>query len=133
MIYFSYGTFMGHLWDIIGPYTSSFIEKFGSGIQMINEISKEFGIPKPAFEKNPVETKIVFRPLDDKWKEDAVLNERQEKELEYIREKGSITNKEYREINDVSNKTAFQDLVELLEKGLVAKKGRGRSSQYILR
>lgn len=36
----------------------------------------------------------------------------------YVKEKGKITNKEYQELNGVSNKTAYLELTGLVEKGI---------------
>jgi len=38
-----------------------FIEKYVSGIYMINELCEEWGIPKPEYELSEVETKVIFR------------------------------------------------------------------------
>jgi ATP-dependent DNA helicase RecG len=43
------------------------------------------------------------------------LNERQIKAVEYVKEKGKITNKEYQKINEISNSTATYELKELVE------------------
>jgi ATP-dependent DNA helicase RecG len=44
------------------------------------------------------------------------LNERQIKAVLYVKEKGKITNKEYIEINKISNRTATYELKELVGK-----------------
>ena len=44
------------------------------------------------------------------------LNGRQLGAVLYLLEKGSITNTEYQEINDISRQTATRDLKELVEK-----------------
>jgi ATP-dependent DNA helicase RecG len=43
------------------------------------------------------------------------LNERQIKAVLYVREKGKITNGEYQTINNISKRTATNDLSELVE------------------
>jgi len=53
------------------------------------------------------------------------LNERQVITLKYSFEKGFITNQVYREINDVSHKTAHLDLDSLVQKGLLISTGKG--------
>ena len=51
----------------------------------------------------------------------------------YVSKKGSITNKEYREINNIARTTATKDLNTLLKKGIVTRIGRGkRELRYIL-
>jgi ATP-dependent DNA helicase RecG len=61
------------------------------------------------------------------------LNERQIKAVMYVKEKGKITNKEYQELNAVSNKTAFLELSDLKEKNFLITKGSGRSLIYTIK
>ena len=60
------------------------------------------------------------------------LNQRQRKAVEHIREKGSITNREYRELTGLGREYARKELNDMVEKGILAKKGKGRSVHYIL-
>lgn len=46
--------------------------------------------------------------------------------------KDKITNKEYRELVDVSANTAYRDLLYLVNKKIIKLKGKGRSTHYIL-
>lgn len=62
------------------------------------------------------------------------LNERQIKAVMYVKEKGKITNKEYQDIGNTSERTATHDLTdlvnrEILEQVSITCKGTG----YILR
>jgi ATP-dependent DNA helicase RecG len=50
-----------------------------------------------------------------------------------VKEKGKITNKEYQELNAVSNKTAFLELSDLKEKNFLITKGSGRSLIYTIK
>ncbi|KAA0259124.1 DeoR family transcriptional regulator [Deferribacter autotrophicus] len=62
------------------------------------------------------------------------LNNRQIKAIVYVQEHGRITNKEYRQIFNVSERTARNDLKELCEKEIFQKIGEtGRSTYYILK
>jgi len=58
------------------------------------------------------------------------LNERQIKAVMYVKEKEKITNKEYQEINAVSNKTAYLELSDLVEKGILTVDGTGKKTSY---
>jgi len=60
------------------------------------------------------------------------LNERQIKAVKYVKEKRRITNKEYQEINMVSNKTAYLELSDLQNKDILITEGKGRSLVYIV-
>jgi len=60
------------------------------------------------------------------------LNKRQKRVLDYIREHGSITNKEYREMFNISHKTAHLELTMLCEKKILTCRGAGRATNYII-
>lgn len=60
------------------------------------------------------------------------LTERQMKIVEKIVEKGSITNKEIREMFGVSNRAALDELTRLIELKVIKEEGKGRSTHYIL-
>jgi ATP-dependent DNA helicase RecG len=120
-------------------YDVGFIEKYGSGIYMINELCKEWGIPRPEYELSEVETKVIFRSggkaivISEIEKLGVEMNERQRKALQYVLEKGFITNRSYQELNDVGKKTAYLELSGLIEKGLLLSTGKGRSVRYVAR
>ena len=59
------------------------------------------------------------------------LNERQTLALEYLAEENFIKNKTYRELFDVSHKTAHLELVDLVNKNLIKSQGSGRSTCYV--
>ena len=62
------------------------------------------------------------------------LNERQLKAVIYVKEKGQVTNKEYQEICNTSNRTASRDLADLVSSGLLEQIGiTGKGTAYILR
>jgi hypothetical protein len=85
------------------------------------------------------ETKVIFRSggkaivISEIEKTGLELNERQRKALQYVLEKGFITNRAYQELNDVGKKTAYLELSGLLEKGLLSSTGKGRSVRYVTR
>ncbi len=61
------------------------------------------------------------------------INERQKKALEFIKRKGRITNREYREMFNIVKDTAIRDLKELVDKKIIVKKGAGRNVYYVLK
>ena len=117
-------------------YDVGFIEKYGSGIYMMKELSEEWGNKEPYYKLHPVETKVIF---ESSIKESTFieipeeLNERQKKALKYIGVKGKVMAREYREINNVSKETAWKDISELLKKDLIVKKSSGAHTYYILK
>jgi ATP-dependent DNA helicase RecG len=118
-------------------YDVGFIEKYGSGIYMINELCEGWGIPRPEYELSEVETKVIFRSsgkaivISEIEKLGVELNERQRKALIFVLEKGFITNRSYQELNDVGKKTAYLELSGLTKKGLIIATGKGRSVRYV--
>ncbi len=119
-------------------YDIGFIEKYGSGIKMINRLCQRWGNPKPCYKLHPIETKIIFESqvkeptyievadISDK------LNERQKKTLYFAQKKEAITRKEYMEINKISHKTAHKELSDMTKKGFLVKEGKGRGVKYVL-
>ena len=118
-------------------YDIGLIEKYGSGIYMINELCEDWGIPKPMYDLSEADTTVIFKSggksivISEIEKMGVELNERQVIALKYSFEKGFITNQVYREINDVSHKTAHLDLDSLIQKGLLISTGKGRSTRYV--
>lgn len=62
----------------------------------------------------------------------APLNERQRQALAFISSAQTIQNKKYRALYSVSHKTAHLELTDMVNKGLIAPRGSGRSTHYIL-
>ncbi len=60
------------------------------------------------------------------------LNERQRKLIEYLKTYGSIRNRDYYEIMQVSKSTGWRDIKGLIEKGIVISHGKGKGSIYTL-
>jgi Fic family protein len=60
------------------------------------------------------------------------LNPRQRKALKHAVKHGYITNREYRKINSVSNKAAYLDLKDMVEKEILVEEGRGRAKKYVI-
>lgn len=119
-----------------------FGEKLGTGFERIREICEEENAPFPEIEFNENYFYVTFRQSQEYLKMAgqerarealvAVLNERQKKAVDYVKEKGRITNREYVEINNVSRETAKRDLSDLVDKGLLKTVGRGRSLHYVI-
>lgn len=62
------------------------------------------------------------------------LNERQIKAVMYVKDKGKITNKEYREIVKVSKPTASRELAILIDKNILEQHGiTGKGTYYTLK
>jgi len=115
-------------------YYIGWIERWGTGIQKILDECKKAGLPEPEWEENQGAIWLTFQK--DIWTEDYLrslgLNERQIKAVMWVKEKGSITNREYRELNKVSNKTAYLELADLIQRGVLMSEGTGKGLRYVL-
>lgn len=118
-------------------YDVGFIEKYGTGIYMMKELCEEYGVAKPEYEISEVETKLIFRTggkavvLSEIEKLGVDLNERQKKALRYAFREGFITNRIYREINEVSHEMAHRETSHLVRTGLLVVKGKGKATKYV--
>lgn len=71
------------------------------------------------------------RALRDKIGQ-IVLSERQLKILAYVEEHGRITNRELRNLVQLSNASAYHELTTLVQSGLLRKCGKARGTYYAL-
>lgn len=115
-------------------YKAGFIESWGRGTIKIMEKCQDQGLPEPDFEED--HGVFVVKFYQNKWNEENLkklgINERQIKAVIYVKEKGKITNKEYRELTGLSDEGARLDLIELSKRNLIRPIGKGRSAHYIL-
>ena len=120
-----------------GLYQWGYIEELGLGIDQMIEEMVQAGHPPPLFKATPHLFTVTLsnkreRAATPKWT--RVMNERQTRALTYIRENGSITNREYRNLcPDVSAETLRLDLVDLVERGVLLKIGSKKGTHYILK
>jgi ATP-dependent DNA helicase RecG len=116
-------------------FKAGLIEAWGRGTIKITDECKKAGLPEPEYKEEFGGFAVYF--YKDIYTEENLrkmgLNERQIKAVKYVKEKGKITNMEYREINAISNKTAFLELSELTGKGLLEIHGGGRGILYKLK
>ncbi len=115
-------------------YYANLIEKWGSGTRRMVELCIKQGLPEPEFREEMGGLSVyfykdIFTPENLKK---IGLNERQIKAVMYVKDKGKITNKVYQEISSVSNKTAYLELSDLVEKGIFTTEGKGKTIVYLL-
>lgn len=116
-------------------YKAGLVETWGRGTLKIIEQCKEAGLPEPDFNEDTGVITVTFykNKLASLDLSSLDLNERQIKAVEYLKENGKITNKEYQKINDISKPTATRDLSELVKLKIINKIGkRGEGTYYIL-
>jgi len=116
-------------------YKAGFIESWGRGTIKIMEKCQEQGLPEPDFEEDHGVMKVVF--YKDKFTEDNLkklgINERQIKAVMYVKEKNSINLSSFKTIvSEVSEKTLYRDLQELVSKGILKELGEKKGRKYEL-
>ncbi|MCZ2130228.1 MAG: putative DNA binding domain-containing protein [Bacteroidia bacterium] len=116
-------------------FKGGLIDAWGRGIQKIFSACKEAGLPEP--EINEFQNGLLVTLYKNKYSSEHLgklgLNDRQLKAIEYVKEKGEISNSDYQTLNGVKKSTVSNDLQELINKGVFQKIGTtGRGTKYIL-
>jgi ATP-dependent DNA helicase RecG len=70
--------------------------------------------------------------LTEEYLRSLGLNDRQVQAVLWVKRHGSITNRQYRELNGVSNKTAYLELADLIRRGVLRQEGTGKTRRYVL-
>jgi len=133
-----------------------YMERIGSGIRFMLDETKRLGLPAPQFRETS-EFIVTFhkapallspqeqpQPQGTLWGSDepiqpevpvqGVPDERESrlvKAIQYVHEHGSITNKTYRELTGVSDRTAYRDLELLVERGRLKGIGQRAARRYV--
>lgn len=122
---------------VAGLFQWGFIEELGLGIDRMIEEMLQAGHPTPTFRAAPYSFTVSLASVRERrgipaWQRS--MNERQLRAMQYVREQGSITNREYRVLcPDVSAETLRLDLADMVERGLLLKVGAKKGTYYILK
>lgn len=114
-------------------FRSGYIESWGRGtIKIIHECN-EAGIPEPIFSYDSSEILVSFRKdiYNFEYLSNLNLNERQLDALIYFKSKKEITTSDYLKKYQVNERTARRDLMALVEKSILIRKGENKSSRYL--
>lgn len=116
-------------------FLGGYIDSWGSGIMKIVNSCKAAGLPTPEMKEQ--EGGFIVTLFKDRFTEEQLrqlgLNERQVRAVLYVKERGRITNREYQEINETSDRTATNDLRELVDQFTLLKMlGAGAGTFYEL-
>lgn len=121
-----------------GLFQWGYIEELGLGIDQMIEEMVQAGHEPPKFEAMPhaftvtLHNKRDERAVVPKWTHS--MNERQTRALTYVRDNGSITNREYQMLcPNVTAETLRLDLVDLVNRGVLLKIGSKKGTYYILK
>jgi len=118
-----------------------YIEQWGKGTNKIIEWCKGHGLEEPDFEEIGGSFVVKFLGpenilalVSDKRRlnlKELGLNERQIEALRVmVNEKKTMTNAIYREMFKTSDRSALRDLKDLVQKGLIRRKGKRRAAEY---
>jgi len=99
------------------------------------EWMKEAGLPEPEYKEGKGGFSVYF--YKDVYTEENLrkmgLNERQIRAVKFVKDKGKITNKDYREITGLSDEGARIEINQLVRKEILLSKGKGRNVHYVLK
>jgi len=120
-----------------GLFQWGYIEELGLGIDRMIEVMEKAGHKPPSFDARPYSFAVTLfnqrqQQQSPQWVRNT--NHRQAKALEYVRNNGSITNREYRGLcQGVSAETLRLDLADMVDKGILVKLGSKKGTYYILK
>ena len=120
-----------------GLFQWGYIEELGLGIDRMMEVMEQAGHLPPSFDARPYSFAVTLHNSREKqvvpdWVRNT--NHRQARALQYIRDHGSITNREYRSLcQGVSAETLRLDLADMVERGILLKVGSKKGTYYILK
>ena len=115
-------------------YKGGHIEAWGRGTLKIIEECKNYGLLEPLIEERQGGVTVtLFKDIyNEHYLSKLDLNERQVKAIRYIKENKVITNKTYREMFDITDRTVLRDIEELVEFKMFKKIGNGRATKYVI-
>ncbi len=115
-------------------FKAGYIDSWGRGTIKIIEACKEAGLPEPVLkeEQGGFISKIFKDPFTDDQLQKMGLNDRQIEAVRYVKENGNISNRIYRDMFDITEKTAFRDFEKLTKLNLLRKEGEKKGTIYLL-
>lgn len=122
-----------------------FIERLGYGIDRMIRLMAEEGLPPPVFRETAAGFQVTLyghgerlvvaeRTMRPSQWAHLGLNERQERAMRFLTERGRITNRDLQELYpDVSPETIRRDLADLVDRNLLLKIGDKKATYYIFK
>jgi ATP-dependent DNA helicase RecG len=109
---------------------AGYIENAGSGIVRIKEsLSRNNNPPAKISATNFFSIKLIMRPKD--LTEDS-LTDRQKSLYAFIMQSGPVSKTECQKVIHVGSDTTLTELKNLMDKGLIQKKGKGKNTRYFI-
>lgn len=115
-------------------YLTRYIERVGSGTQVMIELCREANLPEPEFEQKQGSFVItLWRDwLTAEVMDRLELNDRQIVCLKTLKVERQISTMAYQNLVGCSRRTAARDLDGMLKKGIIQRLGAGRSAYYVI-
>lgn len=120
-------------------FNMNLMEREGYGIPMMPIRLKEYGLRPPDFEYDGGYLSVIFYGREKSSPAFRIqpgireqLTSRQIEIISLAWERKKVTSKEIRDKFKITRETANQDFTKLLELGLLARKGTGRATYYVL-
>lgn len=114
---------------------AGYVEKFGTGLERIRAELARVRYPAPEVDYSSIGFSLVLRndPYTRERLDSLGLNERQIAAVRYLKREGSISNQEYRQLNNAMKATATRDLTAMVQIGILRKEGTsGPAVRYSL-
>ncbi|NOQ54700.1 MAG: transcriptional regulator [Thermoplasmata archaeon] len=114
-------------------YDIELIERYGSGIERILTECDRLQVPAPEFNEDEHGFQVIFRKdiYHEEYLRGMGLNERQILAVLKIRKEGSITLSKFKElVPEVSEKTLYRDLRDLVDRDIIRPEGEKKGRRY---
>lgn len=114
-------------------YLARYIEKAGSGTQAMIEACCDVGLPEPDFEQRGSSFVVtLWRDwLTNSFMTRLGLSARQKKGMAVLRDRDKLTSGVYQKETGVSRQTASRDLEDLVQKGVLERRGEKKATHYV--
>ena len=115
-----------------------YAEQIGEGMQLFKRECNNHPLkPKyPEYREWIDATVTILHPAEVGALKEEIplegLNERQRKAVEYIKQHGYVTRKDYQRINDIGKVMAVRELNQLINRKILKKIGKGKTTQYVV-
>lgn len=115
-------------------FLAHYIEKVGTGTLDVIAGCQVAELPEPEFFQEGAQFVLrIWRDwLTESYLDSLDLSERQRKAVAHVKQAGRITNSEFQEIAGVTRKTCARDLDQLVEAGVLERRGEKRGTHYVV-
>ena len=115
-------------------FKAGYIDSWGRGTLKIINSCKDAGLPEPTI--TALDGGILVTLFKDKYSTEQLknlgLNERQIAAVEFVKEKGRITNYELQQVLNLSERTILRELDNLVKNSIFIRKGERKGTFYEL-